>query len=163
MAFFFFYFKTITNTLNTFFLLPFPPKVAQYQKCMRMSDCEMLKTNSYIDIKCCSGDLCNTFDESAWWPYGNAVHSSPVVAHNCNKWRSTCNECKPALWNTGQIKRMRKDHLVSCCFVTILTWIHNVCKYIYEWFGHICWILRRQPTPIKWVALLTDACEPDSK
>lgn len=38
---------------------------AQYQKCMKMSDCEMLKMNSYINIKCCSDDLCNTFDESA--------------------------------------------------------------------------------------------------
>ncbi|TDH05931.1 hypothetical protein EPR50_G00127670 [Perca flavescens] len=32
----------------------------QYQKCMALSDCEMLKTNSYINIKCCTEDLCNT-------------------------------------------------------------------------------------------------------
>ncbi|XP_040911433.1 CD59 glycoprotein [Toxotes jaculatrix] len=33
----------------------------QYQKCMALSDCEMLKMNAYIDIKCCSDDMCNTF------------------------------------------------------------------------------------------------------
>ncbi|KAK0155140.1 hypothetical protein N1851_002538 [Merluccius polli] len=33
----------------------------QYQKCMAMSDCEMLKRNSYIEMKCCDGDMCNTF------------------------------------------------------------------------------------------------------
>jgi len=33
----------------------------QYQKCMAMSDCEMLKMNSDINIKCCADDLCNTF------------------------------------------------------------------------------------------------------
>lgn len=52
--------KNIKNVL-----LLCSPQDAQYQKCMKMSDCEMLKMNSYIDIKCCSGDLCNTFDESA--------------------------------------------------------------------------------------------------
>uniref|UniRef100_A0A3Q1EIE8 Prostate and testis expressed protein 4-like n=1 Tax=Acanthochromis polyacanthus TaxID=80966 RepID=A0A3Q1EIE8_9TELE len=31
-----------------------------YQKCMALEDCEMLKMNSYIDIMCCSEDLCNT-------------------------------------------------------------------------------------------------------
>ncbi|XP_030016418.1 CD59 glycoprotein [Sphaeramia orbicularis] len=34
---------------------------AQYQKCMRQTDCEMLKRNAYIDIKCCGDDMCNTF------------------------------------------------------------------------------------------------------
>ncbi|TKS79529.1 hypothetical protein D9C73_014241 [Collichthys lucidus] len=33
----------------------------QYQKCMALSDCQMLKMNNYVDIKCCSDDLCNTF------------------------------------------------------------------------------------------------------
>ncbi|XP_020773029.1 CD59B glycoprotein [Boleophthalmus pectinirostris] len=33
----------------------------QYQKCMALKDCEMLKLNAYIDIKCCGDDLCNTF------------------------------------------------------------------------------------------------------
>ncbi|CAL8369662.1 unnamed protein product [Boreogadus saida] len=33
----------------------------QYQKCMAMSDCEMLKMNSYIDMKCCADNMCNTF------------------------------------------------------------------------------------------------------
>ncbi|XP_062337326.1 CD59 glycoprotein [Osmerus eperlanus] len=33
----------------------------QYQKCMAMSDCEMLKMNAYIDMKCCDTDMCNTF------------------------------------------------------------------------------------------------------
>ncbi|KAG7277136.1 hypothetical protein CRUP_022599 [Coryphaenoides rupestris] len=33
----------------------------QFQKCMTMSDCNMLKMNSYISIKCCADDLCNTF------------------------------------------------------------------------------------------------------
>ncbi|XP_060940308.1 CD59 glycoprotein [Limanda limanda] len=36
-----------------------------YQKCMALSDCEMLKMNSYIDIKCCGDDMCNTFDNPA--------------------------------------------------------------------------------------------------
>ncbi|KAM9789434.1 CD59 glycoprotein [Neosynchiropus ocellatus] len=33
----------------------------QYQKCMAMSDCNMLRMNSFIDMKCCAEDLCNTF------------------------------------------------------------------------------------------------------
>uniref|UniRef100_A0A3B4U1U4 CD59 glycoprotein-like n=2 Tax=Seriola dumerili TaxID=41447 RepID=A0A3B4U1U4_SERDU len=33
----------------------------QYQKCMALSDCRMLKMNAYINIKCCSDDMCNTF------------------------------------------------------------------------------------------------------
>ncbi|XP_062386726.1 CD59A glycoprotein-like isoform X1 [Sardina pilchardus] len=37
------------------------PPYAYYQKCMRMSDCEMLQTNGYINIKCCQKDLCNVF------------------------------------------------------------------------------------------------------
>ncbi|XP_077415412.1 CD59B glycoprotein [Vanacampus margaritifer] len=35
----------------------------RYQKCMAMSDCEMLKINSFIQIKCCNSDLCNTADD----------------------------------------------------------------------------------------------------
>ncbi|KAG7523718.1 hypothetical protein JOB18_002249 [Solea senegalensis] len=35
--------------------------LGQYQKCMALSDCEMLKTNAFIDIKCCSDDMCNTY------------------------------------------------------------------------------------------------------
>ncbi|XP_023138775.3 uncharacterized protein ly97.3 [Amphiprion ocellaris] len=31
-----------------------------YQKCMALEDCEILKMNAYIDIKCCSEDMCNT-------------------------------------------------------------------------------------------------------
>ncbi|XP_028283690.1 CD59 glycoprotein [Parambassis ranga] len=31
-----------------------------YQKCMALSDCEMLKLNAYINIKCCNEDMCNT-------------------------------------------------------------------------------------------------------
>ncbi|KAM9349876.1 uncharacterized protein ly97.3 [Symphorus nematophorus] len=34
----------------------------QYQKCMALADCEDLKMNSYINIKCCTEDMCNTFD-----------------------------------------------------------------------------------------------------
>ncbi|XP_041659876.1 CD59B glycoprotein-like [Cheilinus undulatus] len=34
---------------------------AQYQKCMRMTDCEMLNMNSFINISCCTEDMCNTF------------------------------------------------------------------------------------------------------
>ncbi|XP_054452541.1 CD59 glycoprotein [Anoplopoma fimbria] len=33
----------------------------QYQKCMALSDCNMLQMNAYIDIKCCTEDMCNTF------------------------------------------------------------------------------------------------------
>ncbi|XP_074545571.1 uncharacterized protein ly97.3 [Halichoeres trimaculatus] len=36
----------------------------QYQKCMRLEDCEMLKTNSFININCCTEDMCNTFEPS---------------------------------------------------------------------------------------------------
>nr|XP_019962144.1 PREDICTED: CD59B glycoprotein-like [Paralichthys olivaceus] len=36
-----------------------------YQKCMALSDCEMLKMNAYIDIKCCGDDMCNTSDDPA--------------------------------------------------------------------------------------------------
>ncbi|XP_069548580.1 CD59B glycoprotein [Brachyistius frenatus] len=35
------------------------PPYGQYQKCMALSDCEMLKMNSFIDINCCSEDMCN--------------------------------------------------------------------------------------------------------
>ncbi|XP_047444544.1 CD59 glycoprotein [Mugil cephalus] len=31
-----------------------------YQKCMALSDCQMLKMNAYININCCSEDMCNT-------------------------------------------------------------------------------------------------------
>uniref|UniRef100_A0A3P8WMZ2 UPAR/Ly6 domain-containing protein n=1 Tax=Cynoglossus semilaevis TaxID=244447 RepID=A0A3P8WMZ2_CYNSE len=41
------------------------PPNAQYQKCMTLADCEMLKTNAFIDITCCTEDMCNTFPESA--------------------------------------------------------------------------------------------------
>ncbi|KAM3866265.1 uncharacterized protein ly97.3 [Diretmus argenteus] len=33
---------------------------SKYQKCMALSDCEMLKMNAYIDIQCCNDDMCNT-------------------------------------------------------------------------------------------------------
>ncbi|KAA0718581.1 hypothetical protein E1301_Tti013161 [Triplophysa tibetana] len=33
-----------------------------FQKCMPFSDCEMVKLNAYINIKCCQKDFCNTFD-----------------------------------------------------------------------------------------------------
>ncbi|KAF3857988.1 hypothetical protein F7725_011189 [Dissostichus mawsoni] len=36
------------------------PPHGQYQKCMALEDCEMLKMNSYIDINCCIEDMCNT-------------------------------------------------------------------------------------------------------
>ncbi|KAM8839685.1 CD59 glycoprotein isoform 1-T3 [Synchiropus picturatus] len=36
------------------------PPFGQFQKCMAMSDCNMLRMNAYIDIKCCAEDLCNT-------------------------------------------------------------------------------------------------------
>ena len=45
----------------------FPPFAfldGQYQKCMALESCEMLKMNAYIDMKCCSEDMCNTFDNS---------------------------------------------------------------------------------------------------
>lgn len=101
---------TKTSKISFFFV---PPKDGQYQKCMKMSDCEMLKMNSYIDIKCCSDDLCNSFDESAWWPPGNTVHWSPVVALQptwaADEWRSTFNEDKPALRKIGLIKQLKKE------------------------------------------------------
>ncbi|XP_073347418.1 uncharacterized protein ly97.3 [Pagrus major] len=36
----------------------------QYQKCMALDSCEMLKMNAYIDMKCCGDNMCNTFDNS---------------------------------------------------------------------------------------------------
>nr|XP_046265242.1 uncharacterized protein ly97.3 [Scatophagus argus] len=36
------------------------PPHGQFQKCMAMSDCQMLKMNAYINMKCCSDDMCNT-------------------------------------------------------------------------------------------------------
>ncbi|KAK9538766.1 hypothetical protein VZT92_003916 [Zoarces viviparus] len=33
----------------------------QKQKCMALSDCVMLKMSAYIDTKCCTEDMCNTF------------------------------------------------------------------------------------------------------
>ncbi|XP_026230768.1 secreted seminal-vesicle Ly-6 protein 1 [Anabas testudineus] len=33
----------------------------EFQKCMALQDCEMLKMNAYISISCCTDDLCNTF------------------------------------------------------------------------------------------------------
>ncbi|XP_061835839.1 CD59B glycoprotein [Nerophis lumbriciformis] len=30
-----------------------------YQKCMKLSDCELLKMNAFIDISCCNSDMCN--------------------------------------------------------------------------------------------------------
>uniref|UniRef100_A0A8C6UGX9 CD59 glycoprotein-like n=1 Tax=Neogobius melanostomus TaxID=47308 RepID=A0A8C6UGX9_9GOBI len=35
----------------------------QYQKCMALADCNLLKLNAYINIKCCGDNLCNTFDD----------------------------------------------------------------------------------------------------
>lgn len=35
--------------------------VAQFQKCMSLESCELLKLNAYIDIKCCGDEMCNTF------------------------------------------------------------------------------------------------------
>ncbi|XP_072219421.1 uncharacterized protein ly97.3 isoform X2 [Leuresthes tenuis] len=31
-----------------------------FQRCIALSDCEILKMNAYIDIKCCTEDQCNT-------------------------------------------------------------------------------------------------------
>ncbi|XP_060761337.1 CD59 glycoprotein [Neoarius graeffei] len=31
-----------------------------YQRCTAMADCELLKRNAYIKVKCCQNDLCNT-------------------------------------------------------------------------------------------------------
>ncbi|XP_063063639.1 CD59 glycoprotein [Engraulis encrasicolus] len=39
------------------------PPHGYYQKCMKMSDCKMLQTNSYININCCQNDLCNVFQQ----------------------------------------------------------------------------------------------------
>uniref|UniRef100_A0A8D3AQA7 UPAR/Ly6 domain-containing protein n=2 Tax=Scophthalmus maximus TaxID=52904 RepID=A0A8D3AQA7_SCOMX len=35
-----------------------------YQKCMALSDCETLKMNAFINMKCCGDDMCNTFEDS---------------------------------------------------------------------------------------------------
>lgn len=84
----------------------------------------MLKMNSYINIKCCSDDLCNTFDESAWWPPGDAVHWSPVVAPQptwaADEWRSTFNEDNPALSKNWTNKTIEKRSL--WCL-----WMHFDC------------------------------------
>ncbi|MED6256720.1 hypothetical protein ATANTOWER_009645 [Ataeniobius toweri] len=33
----------------------------QFQRCIALSDCKMLEMNAYINIKCCTEDMCNTF------------------------------------------------------------------------------------------------------
>uniref|UniRef100_A0A3P9H1F9 Snake toxin/toxin-like domain-containing protein n=1 Tax=Oryzias latipes TaxID=8090 RepID=A0A3P9H1F9_ORYLA len=38
---------------------PPPPTDGRYQKCMALSDCRMLQMNAYIQMTCCSEDLCN--------------------------------------------------------------------------------------------------------
>ncbi|XP_036375270.1 neurotoxin 3FTx-RI-like [Megalops cyprinoides] len=35
------------------------PPYSSFRRCIKMTDCLMLKTNSYIDIDCCNTDLCN--------------------------------------------------------------------------------------------------------
>lgn len=35
--------------------------VAQFQKCMALESCNLLKLNAYINVTCCADDLCNTF------------------------------------------------------------------------------------------------------
>ncbi|XP_040026883.1 uncharacterized protein ly97.3 [Gasterosteus aculeatus] len=37
------------------------PPHGEFQKCMALSDCEMLKMNAYININCCTEDMCNTY------------------------------------------------------------------------------------------------------
>uniref|UniRef100_A0A3P9P2E3 CD59B glycoprotein-like n=2 Tax=Poecilia reticulata TaxID=8081 RepID=A0A3P9P2E3_POERE len=32
-----------------------------FQRCIAYSDCKMLAANAYIDVKCCTKDMCNTF------------------------------------------------------------------------------------------------------
>ncbi|TWW73723.1 uncharacterized protein ly97.3 [Takifugu flavidus] len=34
---------------------------AQFQKCMSLESCELLKLNAYINAKCCGDEMCNTF------------------------------------------------------------------------------------------------------
>uniref|UniRef100_H3BX97 CD59 glycoprotein-like n=1 Tax=Tetraodon nigroviridis TaxID=99883 RepID=H3BX97_TETNG len=34
---------------------------AQFQKCMSLESCNLLKLNAYINVKCCGDDMCNTF------------------------------------------------------------------------------------------------------
>ncbi|XP_041659875.1 CD59 glycoprotein-like [Cheilinus undulatus] len=34
----------------------------QYQECMKMTDCEMLKSNTFMDINCCTTDMCNHYN-----------------------------------------------------------------------------------------------------
>ncbi|KAM3605434.1 uncharacterized protein V6R79_025662 [Siganus canaliculatus] len=36
----------------------------RYQKCMALTDCEMLKMNAFINMKCCTNAMCNTFTDS---------------------------------------------------------------------------------------------------
>ncbi|XP_037314942.1 CD59B glycoprotein isoform X2 [Pungitius pungitius] len=42
------------------------PPHGEFQKCMALSDCEMLQMNSYISIKCCTEDMCNTYEMKSW-------------------------------------------------------------------------------------------------
>ncbi|XP_042352968.1 uncharacterized protein ly97.3, partial [Plectropomus leopardus] len=37
------------------------PPNAQFQKCMALEDCEVLKMNAYLDVKCCTNGMCNTY------------------------------------------------------------------------------------------------------
>ncbi|XP_043989548.1 CD59 glycoprotein [Gambusia affinis] len=31
-----------------------------FRRCIAYSDCKMLEANAYIDVKCCTKDMCNT-------------------------------------------------------------------------------------------------------
>ncbi|XP_015237699.1 CD59 glycoprotein [Cyprinodon tularosa] len=33
----------------------------RFQRCIALRDCKMLQMNAYIDINCCTEDMCNTF------------------------------------------------------------------------------------------------------
>lgn len=48
-----------TNLLMS--MLIFWRPVAQFQKCMSLESCNLLKLNAYINVKCCGDDMCNTF------------------------------------------------------------------------------------------------------
>lgn len=84
-----------------------------YQRCTAMADCELLKRNAYIKVKCCQNDLCNTL-WSNW----------PLTFHTVNI--LSCWECFRSLWIKvillpgKENKNIHEIHTLYSLFVFII-------------------------------------------
>lgn len=103
--------------LSKWFYLPvFFTADGHYQKCTVMADCELLKLNAYIRVKCCQNDLCNTL----WSNCSFTFHTINIHSHLCFR----------SLWImvtglTGKISNKKKIKiwmkLTYCMFFLIIT------------------------------------------